>query len=149
MFVPWCDCRAHNKPVSSTIPYNNSSGVEHYKEGKDSKEKFLPSKLTCSTNWDFQPFSTTGKTALNFGILFCCVTCSRSHLMYGELKALNECWTISSTFVALLFNYYYLLLLLSLFQVGTKYNKNQPFSRYNYSFYTTLRIKKMYDLIYL
>ena len=84
----------------SPILYNNNpSGVEHYKEGKDSKKKFLPSKLNDAINRKFYAlFQTSAKTALNVGISLRCVSCTWPPSMYlikwkasgAELKILKR-----------------------------------------------------------
>ena len=50
------DCKYHTPlkgvsilPFPDPVPYTDSDGVEHYKEGKDVEETFLPSKLIDAT----------------------------------------------------------------------------------------------------
>ena len=58
------------------IPYTDLTGVEHYKAGKDSNEKFMMSKLIDATKRKTNiPFPTSAQTAPNVGIFLCCINC--------------------------------------------------------------------------
>ena len=83
---------------ADSIPCNVPSVVDLYKDGKDSWEKFLRSKLIDATKRRPNvPFRVTAQTALNTGILLLRVGCSRPRLLYaqriasaGELKTLKR-----------------------------------------------------------
>ena len=52
------------------IPHYDDEGNEHYHQGEDPEEKFIPSKLENPSKWGHGiPFSPSAQTALNVGII--------------------------------------------------------------------------------
>ena len=88
------DCPYHDnllgEPIETfpdAIPYTDPAGIEHYKVGKDSKEKFMPSKLIDATKRKTNvPFPTSAQTALNVGIFPRCINCRQQRLLYAQKK---------------------------------------------------------------
>ena len=72
------------------VPYEDEEGINHYKEGRDPEEKFLPSKLLDITKQPTNiPFKATAQTANNVGATVKCSDCKKPRLMFSEkmLKA--------------------------------------------------------------
>ena len=68
------------------MPYDDN-GIERYKEGVDSDEKYLPSKLQDVTKQAHGlPFSPTAQTAKNTGLTVKCCHCKKPRLLYSPKK---------------------------------------------------------------
>ena len=69
------------------IPHYDDEGNEHYHQGEDPEEKFIPSKLeNPSKRGHGIPFSPSAQTALNVGRIVTCTECHKPRLLYSRTK---------------------------------------------------------------
>ena len=68
------------------IPYDDN-GIERYKKGIDSQEKFLPSNLVDVTKRPHNvPFSPTAQTAKAASMVIRCVECKKARVIHSKKK---------------------------------------------------------------
>ena len=92
------ECEYHScikgQPIESfgdPVPFTDQEGVEHYKEGQDEEEKFLPSRLIDPTKRSHNiPFSPTAQTALNVGVSIPCTECRKPRLIYAKQRLRDD-----------------------------------------------------------
>ena len=74
------------RPFPGPVQYDHN-GIKLYKEGVDSDEKYLPSKLQDVTKQAHGlPFSPTAQTAKNTGLTVKCCHCKKPRLLYSPKK---------------------------------------------------------------
>ena len=82
-----CDVSSFPDPV----PYMDEKNVQHYKEGVDGLEKYLPSKLEdVSKRLHNVPFTPTAQTAKNVGFTLKCTECKKQRLLFAQKKLKSQ-----------------------------------------------------------
>ena len=73
------------------VPFEDEEGNQHYKEGTDPEEKYLPSKLADVSKQPHKvPFSPTAQTAKNVGAIIKCADCKKPRLMFSQRMLKGE-----------------------------------------------------------
>ena len=78
---------SHITPFPDPVPYTDDNNIQHYKEGTDESEKYLPSKLDDPSKRPHNiPFPPTAQASKNVGITVRCVECKKPRLLYAQKK---------------------------------------------------------------